>query len=53
MPVSFSPSKFCLVYRGIIFAIAYVRGGGELGEKWYLEGKLLNKKIPKCLKLTH
>ena len=44
VPVSFSPSKFCLVDRGITFAIAHVRGGGELGEKWYLEGKLLNKK---------
>jgi len=44
VPVSFSASKFCLVDRGIIFAIAHVRGGGELGEKWYLEGKLLNKK---------
>ena len=44
VPVSFSPSKFCLVDRGIIFAIAHVRGGGELGENWYLEGKLLNKK---------
>ena len=43
VPISFSPSKFCLVDRGIIFAIAHVRGGGELGEKWYLEGKLLNK----------
>jgi len=43
VPVSFSSSKFCLVDRGIIFAIAHVRGGGELGEKWYLEGKLLNK----------
>jgi len=44
VPVSFSASKFCLVDRGIIFAIAHVRGGGELGEKWYQEGKLLNKK---------
>ena len=42
--VSFSASKFCLVDRGIIFGIAHVRGGGELGEKWYLEGKLMNKK---------
>ncbi len=44
VPVSFSPSRFCLVDRNIIYAIAHVRGGGELGEKWYLEGKLLNKK---------
>ena len=35
-----SPSRFCLVDRNIIYAIAHVRGGGELGEKWYLEGKL-------------
>ena len=44
IPVSFSAAKFCLVDRGIMFGIAHVRGGGELGEKWYLEGKLLNKK---------
>jgi len=44
VPVSFSAAKFCLVDRGIIFAIAHCRGGGELGEKWYVEGKLLNKK---------
>jgi len=44
VPISFSPSKFCLIDRGVIFGIAHVRGGGELGEKWYLEGKLLNKK---------
>ena len=44
VPVSFSASKFCLVDRGIIFGIAHVRGGGELGENWYLEGKLLKKK---------
>jgi len=44
IPVSFSASKFCLVDRNITFAIAHVRGGGELGEKWYSEGKLLNKK---------
>ena len=44
VPVSFSASKFCLVDRGIIFGIAHVRGGGELGEKFYQMGKLLNKK---------
>ena len=44
VPVSFSASKFCLVDRGIIFGIAHVRGGGELGEQFYKEGKLLNKK---------
>ena len=43
VPVSFSASKFCLVDRGIIFGIAHVRGGGELGEQFYVEGNLLNK----------
>ena len=44
VPVSFSASRFCLIDRGIIFAIAHVRGGGELGEQWYKEGKMMNKK---------
>ena len=43
VPVSFSSSRFCLIDRGIIFAIAHVRGGGELGEKFYREGMMLNK----------
>ena len=44
VPVSFSPARFCLVDRGIIFGIAHVRGGGELGELFYQEGKMMNKK---------
>ncbi len=41
---SFSASKFCLVDRGIIFAIAHVRGGGDLGDAWHEEGKKKLKK---------
>ncbi len=44
VPVSFSASRFCLIDRGITFAIAHVRGGGELGEKFYEDGKMMNKK---------
>jgi oligopeptidase B len=33
-----------LLERGVTFAIAHVRGGGELGRRWYTEGKLLAKK---------
>ena len=36
---SFSASRFCLVDRGIIFAIAHIRGGGDLGDIWHEEGK--------------
>ena len=31
------------VCRGVIFAIAHVRGGGDLGQYWYLDGRLGNK----------
>ncbi len=41
---SFSASRFCLVDRGIIFAIAHIRGGGELGDRWHTEGKKKLKK---------
>ncbi|MDB9743618.1 S9 family peptidase [Pelagibacteraceae bacterium] len=41
---SFSASRFCLVDRGIIFAIAHVRGGGDLGDAWHEEGKKKLKK---------
>ena len=44
VPVSFSPSKFCLVDRGIIFGIAHVRGGAEKGQSWYKLGKAGFKK---------
>ncbi len=41
---SFSASRFCLVDRGITFAIAHVRGGGDLGDTWHTEGKMKLKK---------
>ena len=41
---SFSASRFCLVDRGIIFAIAHIRGGGDLGDSWHTEGKKKLKK---------
>ena len=43
-PLYFSSSRISLLDRGIIFAIAHVRGGGELGERWYQDGKLMKKK---------
>ncbi len=41
---TFSAARFCLVDRGITFAIAHVRGGGDLGDVWHEEGKLKLKK---------
>ncbi|MBV9643386.1 MAG: S9 family peptidase [Verrucomicrobia bacterium] len=40
----FDSNTISLLDRGFVFAIAHIRGGGELGRRWYEEGKLLNKK---------
>ena len=40
----FSVFRLSLMDRGMIFAMAHVRGGGEMGRTWYDSGKLLQKK---------
>ena len=43
MTPNFSTSRLSLVDRGMIYAIAHIRGGSELGEKWRLDGRMFKK----------
>ena len=40
----FSVMRLSMLDRGVVFAVAHVRGGGELGRHWYEDGKTLTKK---------
>ena len=43
MAPTFSSNRLALLDRGVIYALAYIRGGGELGEEWREQGRMMKK----------
>ncbi len=43
VPVTFSSNRLSLLDRGVVFAIAHIRGGGELGKPWHDAGRMREK----------
>ena len=43
MPATFSSSRLVLLDRGLVFVIAHIRGGNDMGEQWHDDGKLMKK----------
>jgi oligopeptidase B len=44
MDPTFSSVRISLLDRGVVYAIAHIRGGGEMGEEWYDAGKMMTKR---------
>ena len=44
MPVNFSSNRLSLLDRGVIYAVAHIRGGGELGKPWHDAGRMKQKR---------
>lgn len=44
MPLGFRSSRLSLLDRGFVYAIAHVRGGGDLGKPWHDAGRMRNKR---------
>jgi oligopeptidase B len=44
IPPNFSSSRLSLLDRGVIYAIAHIRGGSDMGEEWHKQGRMLMKK---------
>jgi oligopeptidase B len=40
---TFSSNRFSLVDRGVIYALANIRGGGEMGKEWHEQGRMMTK----------
>ncbi len=42
--VTFTSNRFSLIDRGVVVAIAHIRGGGEMGKPWHDDGRMLRKR---------
>ncbi|MFL6333478.1 MAG: S9 family peptidase [Pyrinomonadaceae bacterium] len=42
--VTFSSNRLSLLDRGVVYATAHIRGGGDLGKEWHDQGKMMSKK---------
>ena len=46
IPANFSSNLLSLLDRGFAFAVAHIRGGGEMGKPWHDQGRMMKKKTP-------
>lgn len=44
IPVGFSSARLSLLDRGVVYALAHIRGGGDMGKIWHEQGRLMHKK---------
>ena len=42
--IGFDPKIFSMVDRGVVVAVAHIRGGGEMGKAWHDDGRMMHKK---------
>jgi oligopeptidase B len=44
MDIDFDSEIFSMVDRGVVYAIAHIRGGGEMGKAWHDDGRMMHKR---------